>query len=144
MTENWFSKEEYATLRKEVESCMAELGTLEKACVGGVAAIFAWVAKESDGVNSIIALAWLTPSIIALYGLLKAKVIGTRLKVLGGYLREIEVAQIPPDTTPKGWQEYFERKSPGERTQVAREAWLGFLVLTVIASAIGFIHAMPG
>ena len=142
MTDTWFAKDEYATLRKEVESCMTELGTLEKACVGGVAAIFAWVAKEPRGPNHLLAMAWLIPSVIAVYGALKARAIESHLTVLGGYLRKIEISQIPPDSKSdskvEGWQEYFRVNSPGKRTQLAKEAWIGFTILTVLVSVIGF------
>ena len=142
MAENWFNKDEYATLRKEVENCMTELGTLEKTVVGGVAAIFAWVAKDGGDHNQIAALAWLVPSVIALYGGLKAKATEAHLKVLGDYLRKIEVAQLSTDSKVEGWQEYFEKNSPGKRTQLAKEAWLGFIGLTVLASVIGFAHSI--
>ena len=142
MADSWFNKDEYATLRKEVENCMTELGTLEKTVVGGVAAIFAWVAKDGGGHNEIAALAWLVPTVIALYGGLKAKAIASHLEVLGGYLREIEVAQLPNDSKVIGWQAYFAKNSPGKRTRLAKEAWIGFIGLTVLASAVGFAQSL--
>jgi hypothetical protein len=138
----WFQKEEYTTLRKEVESCMSELGTLEKACVGGVAAIFAWVAKDSGSYDGFAKLAWLVPSVIPLYGSLKAKAIATHLDILGGYLRKIELAQLPDDSKVEGWQKYFEGTSPGERTRAAKNAWLGFTILTILGSVVGFAKAI--
>jgi hypothetical protein len=138
MPDAWFQKDEYATLRKEVESCMTELATLEKVVVGGVAAIFAWVAKDGAHAGHLAAVAWLVPTVVALYGGLKAKAIESHLNVLGGYLRKIEIAQLPPDAKMEGWQDYFDKNSLGKRTQVTREAWLGLLVLTAITSAIGF------
>lgn len=142
MSDNWFEKEEYATLRKEVESCMAELSSLEKTVVGSVATIFAWVAKDGANAGHLAGLAWLVPTVIALYGGLKAKAIASHLKVLGGYLREIESAQLPQSSKVQGWHRYFEEKSPGERTHVTKEAWGGFFILTVITSFIGFAKSI--
>jgi len=142
MADAWFQKDEYAALRKEVESCMAELATLEKVVVGGVAAIFAWVAKDGIHAGHLAAVAWLVPTVVALYGGLKAKAIESHLAVLGGYLRKIEIAQLPPDSKVEGWQAYFEKNSPGKRTQVTREAWVGLLVLTSLTSAIGFAKSI--
>ena len=142
MVDAWFQRDEYATLRKEVESCMSELGTLEKTVVGGIAAIFAWVAKDDSNAGVLAAIAWLIPSVIALYGGLKAKAIESHLKILSGYLRKIEEAQLPPDAKVEGWEKYFEHESPGKRTQVAKDAWIGLLVLTVITSAIGFARTI--
>ena len=88
MKDEWFQKEEYASLRKEVESCMSDLGALEKAVVGGIAVIFAWVAKDGASAGVVALVAWLTPSVIALYGGLKAKAIASHLAVLSGYLRK--------------------------------------------------------
>jgi hypothetical protein len=134
MAENWFHKEEYATLRKEVENCMTELATLEKACVGGVAAISAWVAKDSGTYHGFAKLAWLVPSIIPIYGALKAKAIASHLNVLGDYLRKIEEANLTSESKVEGWQKYFEAHSPGERTRIATGAWLVFTLLTVLGS----------
>ena len=45
MGDPWLSKEEYIALQKEVQGGMAELARLERTCVLGVAAIFAWLVK---------------------------------------------------------------------------------------------------
>lgn len=142
MADAWFQKDEYATLRKEVESCMTELATLEKVVVGGVATIFAWVAKDGAQADHLTAVAWLVPTVVALYGSLKAKAIQSHLAVLGGYLRKIEIAQLPADSKVEGWQDYFEKNSSGKRTQVTKEAWVGLSVLTIITSVIGFAKSI--
>jgi len=144
MSDSWFPKEEYTTLRKEVEDCMRELATLEKVCVGGVAAIFAWVAKDSGSYQGFAKFAWLVPSLIPIYGMMKAKAIELHLKVLGGYLRQIEISQLPSDAKVEGWQKYFEDKSPGERTKTARGAWIAFTILTILGSLIGFVGSFIG
>lgn len=137
MAETWFQKDEYATLRKEVENCMSELGTLEKAVVGGVAALFAWAAKDGANAGHLAAVAWMVPTALALYGGLKAKAIGSHLEVLGDYLRKIEEAELPTDAKAKGWQKYFKENSPGERSKRTRQAWIGFFILTSVTSIIG-------
>ena len=142
MSEPWFQKEEYATLRREVESCMSELATLEKLCVGGVAAIFAWVAKDSGSYQNFAKFAWFMPSIITIYGMLKSRAIGSHLNVLGGYLRKIEVSQLPPDAEVEGWEKYFQASSPGKRKKVTEYAWIAFAALTVIGSLVGFAGAL--
>jgi hypothetical protein len=53
--------------------------------VGGVAVIFAWVAKDGSSAGHLAALAWLVPIVIAFYGGIKAKAIASHLDVLGGY-----------------------------------------------------------
>jgi hypothetical protein len=142
MSDAWFQKDEYATLRKEVESCMTELASLEKVVVGGVAAIFAWVAKDGAHSGYLAAVAWLVPTVVAPYGGLKEKAIESHLKILSGYLRKIEIAQLPPDSKVEGWEDYFEKNSLGKRTQVSKEAWGGLLVLTALTSAIGFANSI--
>ena len=144
MTDEWFQKEEYASLRKEVESCMSDLGALEKAVVGGIAVIFAWVAKDGASAGVIAAIAWLIPSVIALYGGLKAKAIASHLAVLSGYLRTIEDAQLPEGAKVEGWEKYSERTSPGKRTRLAKQTWIGLLVLTVITGVFGFATSICG
>jgi hypothetical protein len=142
MSDAWFEKAEYATLRKEVESCMSELGTLEKTVVGGVAAIFAWAAKDGSMSGQLAAVAWMVPSVIALYGGLKAKAIASHLEVLGSYLREIEKTQIQQNSKVQGWQKYFKENGSGKRTQITKEAWIGFFILTVITSVIGLAKSI--
>lgn len=138
MAETWFQRDEYATLRKEVEDCMAELGTLERAVVGGVAALFAWAAKDGSSVPHLAAIVWLGPTVLAVYGGLKARAIRAHLDVLGGYLRQIEEFQLARDAGPAGWQEYFRHNSPGARSKLAIWAWLGFIVLTFSTGLVGF------
>lgn len=84
--DSWFMKEEYLTLRKEVELNLEELSSLEKSCVGGVAAIFAWVATNSADLEGFGKFAWLVPILLPVFGALKAKAIGIHLGVLGKYL----------------------------------------------------------
>lgn len=141
MAEAWFQKEEYSTLRKEVENCMAELGTLEKAVVGGVAAIFAWVAKDGSSTGQLAFLTWIAPSVIAIYGGLKARAIASHLDLLGSYLRIIEKAQLPLDSKIQGWESYLEKNGVGKRSKVARGAWFAFILLTLLGSYIGIVHS---
>lgn len=43
MTNLEFMKEEYLTLRREIEASVSELATLERQCVLATAAIYTWL-----------------------------------------------------------------------------------------------------
>ena len=142
MADSWFQKEEYATLRKEVESNMTELATLEKVCVGGVAAIFAWIAKNSGDYHGFEKFVWMVPSILPIFGMLKAKAIGSHLTLLGQYLREVEIAHLPEGSSPGGWEAYFEKHGLGERTKQTRRRWVAIAVVTLLGSSVGLAEAL--
>ena len=101
-----FVKEEYLSLRKEIENCIAEMSSLERNCVIAAAVAFAWVATQS--MNSAVALiAWLLPSVIPGLGVLRALAIRSRLSTLSEYIKTIEKAQLPYDTPVIGWEHYL-------------------------------------
>lgn len=77
-------KEEYLTLRKEVEAQMTELGQLECNFVLAAAVIYAWLVN--DGVGTSIAKAgWYIPVLFALFGGLRSFSVGSHLFTLGRY-----------------------------------------------------------
>ncbi|PNG50360.1 MULTISPECIES: hypothetical protein [unclassified Variovorax] len=155
MAEPWLPKEEYIALRKEVEGCMAELALTERACVLGVVAIFAWLASAEYRFG-FGALVWITPFLVVAYGIWKSHAIYSHLKLLGGYLRLLEleaypmdsakIAEAPAKPTAKPsaeelqhgrWESYFERLGKGRRTRVTFIAWGVFALATILASGLG-------
>ena len=96
-------KEEYQTLRKEVETAMSELNTLESSALLAVAAIFAWlVTHKSDGV---IRLGWFIPAALVFFCILRAWSINRHLGWLGEYLKGHESAHIQPQL--RGWEHFL-------------------------------------
>ena len=142
MAEGWFGKEEYTTLRKEVESNMTELATLEKVCVGGVAAIFAWVVKSAHDYDGFEKLVWVIPILLPIFGTLKAKAIGVHLQILGEYLKRIELSQMPSGYPPGGWESFFEHHPLSERTIQTKRRWKALIWVTALVSLLGLTEAI--
>lgn len=135
MTEPTFQKEEYAALHNEATRCMAELALLERSCVVGAFAVFAWVAINAEVLVGFAGLVWLLPVTIAVYGSLKALAIRRHIAVLGGYLEELEGETTAPDRL----QKHFRRRW-GARRWPSAAAWVLFLGLTVVGSTLGFVQ----
>lgn len=142
MADSWFQKEEYLTLRKEVESNVAELANLEKLCVGGVAGIFAWVSKNSGDLNGFENFAWMVPSLLPVFGMLKANAIGVHLGILGDYLLKIERAQLTEGMNPEGWESYFQNNGTSERAKQAKLRWKALAWVTLSGSTVGLVQSL--
>ena len=136
ITEPTLQKEEYAALHNEATRCIAELALLERACVVGAIAVFAWVAINAEVLVGFAGLVWLLPVAIAVYGSLKALAIRRHLAVLGGCLQELEGQATG---VADGGQRHFGRRWRARRWPSAA-AWLFFLTLTVAGSTLGFVQ----
>jgi hypothetical protein len=134
MTEATLLKEEYAALHNEATRCMAELALLERSCVIGAAAVFAWVATHAEILVGYAGLVWMLPVAIAAYGSLKALAIRRHISVLGACLKELEG---PP--ADGRWQKHFGRRWAARRWPSVM-AWLLFTGMTVVGSTLGFVQ----
>jgi len=72
-----FLKEEYLTLRKEVELAMAELNVLETYCVYGTAAAFVWL--SSNPLDGALLFAWFIPLLLVAFGAARSWAIAKHL-----------------------------------------------------------------
>lgn len=131
----WLAQEEYLALRKEVEAHTKELATLEKACIVGVVAVFAWLSTLPEGVDPVLAaIAWLAPVLMPLYGALKSSALRSRLSLLSEHLEAIERLHLPGG---QGWHALLRTRRSRSASMRANGAWALFLALTVIASVTG-------
>jgi hypothetical protein len=135
-----FLKEEYLSLRKEVENVILELRQLERNCVIAVAVAFTWVATQKLG-HEIAQVAWLIPPIIPLYGAIRSNAIGKHLVVMSNYIKTIEKASIPDGDGIMGWEHYLEANSPGALNAASKQLWMALLLMSALVSAIGFWKA---
>lgn len=135
MADPWLPKEEYIALHQEVRGGLAELARLERICVLGVAAIFAWLVGGAGDYVGYQGLVWWVPIMVPAYGSLKAWAVHTRLTLLGNYLTKLEGSASPGE---ERWQTYLERTRPRARAVVTLAAWAFFLAVTIAGSALGF------
>src|SRR5262249_52087670 len=104
-------KEEYQTLRKEVEVAMAELNLLESACLAAVAGIFVWLAANRSQV--VFRLAWFLPSALVAFCILRVWSISRHLGWLGEYLQKYEELHLRPAVP--GWEHFLSEGANGGR-----------------------------
>lgn len=135
-----FLKEEYLTLRKEIEAAILELGQLERNCVIAVAVAFTWVATQTLK-HEIAQVAWLAPLLIPLYGAIRSRAIRKHLVVMANYIKTIEEVAIPDDVGVVGWEHYLEANNPGALSAASKQLWVALLLLSLLVSAIGFWKA---
>ena len=138
---NELCKEEYETLRKEVEAAMAELKELESRALLAVAAIFTWlVTQRSEG---LIRLGWLVPAALVLFFILRAIAINKHLGWLGEYLKQHEEKYMQPDML--GWEHFLSEPCSGSRAprrsfrgKTTMWFWAILFVTTFLGGCFGF------
>jgi hypothetical protein len=140
-----FHKEEYQTLRKEVETAMSELNTLESGALVAAATIFVWlITHELEGALKI---GWFIPGILVTFCIFRVMTINRHLGWLAKYLKHYEVVHIQPKLP--GWEHFL--AEPSSRTGQPRRGFRGkmtkffwaFLWLATIAAGISGCRSTP-
>lgn len=72
-------KEEYLSLRKEVENDLKELSNLERNFVIAAATAYAWIATTATPSVPLVRAAWLLPIALPIYGAARSFAIGQHL-----------------------------------------------------------------
>src|SRR5262245_19983482 len=98
-----FSREEYRTLRDEVLRKVDAAEKLAYYAAGAVGAVYAWMAANKVVSGSRL---WYVPVMFPLLGGLRAWVLGRQIKVIGGYLCELESDLGRDRKAPEGWEKY--------------------------------------
>lgn len=134
-------KEEYLSLRKEVENDLKELSDLERNCVIAAATAYAWIATTATPSVPLVRAAWLLPIALPIYGAARSFAIGQHLHFVGKYIKGIESKHFPAaiDKPQDGWQHYFEANGRSVTTKIRKQFWFWFLALTAICSGLGYM-----
>src|ERR1700680_880766 len=107
-------KEEYLSLRKEIETSLSEL---ERNSLLAIAAVYSWLVVHSGGADGhhyvFTSNAWAIPFLIAIFGAYRAYSINLHLGMIGRYLREVEMdSRRRGDLSENlGWEHYFDGAS---------------------------------
>ena len=105
-----FLKEEYLTLRKEVEAAVERLALMERYSLIAVAAIYTWVFSQAAHVQ-LPEIIWFIPSVLALFCALRSFTIGRHLGRLSGYIMKIEQEVACSNKYATGWEHYHSDKT---------------------------------
>lgn len=133
-------KEEYQTLRKEVETAMSELNTLESGALLAVAGIFTWLVTHK--LEGFIRLGWFIPFALVAFCILRAWAINRHLGWLGEYLMGHEEIHIQPHLL--GWEHFLSKPQNGLKSRrgfrgrITYIFWGALLIVTIGGGVIGY------
>jgi hypothetical protein len=138
-------KEEYISLRKEIEAMLLELSTLERSCVLAIAAVYAWLAAPIATHQSLSpfhsAVAWGAPFFLAFFGALRAYSINKHFGTVGEYISKIEDVTKKEDPTFEGWEHFFASDDRrGIQTRIRMWFWACLIAATLGIWAISWGH----
>jgi hypothetical protein len=133
-------KEEYLTLRKEIEEKLAELAFLERNCVIAIAVVYAWLTTEGRGKGGTSALdgfegfvAWGAPFLLSLFSAWRAYSINSHFGTVSDYVKTIESVTTQQDPTFVGWETFFASDyRRGLQTSIRTKFWGALCAITGI------------
>lgn len=133
-------KEEYLSLRKEIENYLAELASLERNCVIAVATAYTWIATTTTLQTSFARIAWWIPVLLPFFGGLRSLTIGKHLRVIGNYIRLIETKILSCSDHKQrwGWEHFFLKHGNTQTTCLRILFWVSFFVFSFGISSIGY------
>lgn len=129
-------KEEYSTLRKEMDTQMAELALIERNCILAVAAVYVWLVGGGAG-SSLAKAGWYIPVLFAVFGGLRSLSVGLHIFTVGKYIYLVESAYLTDPALPRGWEHFLAAPEQRRRirTGITVLFWLSFLGVTVSVAA---------
>ncbi len=131
MNSSDFHKEEYLTLRKEIESGMSELRQIEQYSILAAGAVYAWVATVEISLD-FEQIAWFIPLIFSVFGAIRSASIGTHLNLIGSYIREIESTYLHGSDGPDGWENFAGKVDSRFRAKGTMIFWASFILVTLL------------
>jgi hypothetical protein len=123
MDKSDFMKEEYLTLRKEVETAVAELSNVERQALFASAIIYSWLSTTKFS-SSVIWFAWFVPTIIVTFSGFRCYTIGQHLRRLSTYIKKIEAEMTSQNQYATGWEHFHSTETRNKlRTYVTLFFW---------------------
>jgi hypothetical protein len=103
-----FYLKEYDALRREIESTVQEIHTIERTTIIGVAAVYTWLALNLGKIPHIPALrwAWGIPFLFVFINWFKAISLHRAIFRIAAYISKIETKFCEEENLP-GWQHYI-------------------------------------
>jgi hypothetical protein len=152
MAEFDLMKEEYTTLRKEVETAMSELNSVETQCIYAVTAVIVWLLTSPLKLNGAFLFAWFIPPVLVLFGAARCWSISKHLGWLGEYLSRIEEVGRRVDSLCVGWEHFLaepdpcnpSRKRRGFRGKITISFWVILFLLSCLICGAGFVAQKSG
>jgi hypothetical protein len=107
---------QYDALRKEIESCVQEIRTLERYALLGTGIVWSWLAANPQ--LNIPYLFWYIPLLFSLLGWFRTTALAVSVRRLSQYIREVEEPYFCNEPG-MGWETYrFARVQPSIKLSV--------------------------
>lgn len=131
-----FQKEEYLSLRKEVENCILAISAIERNCLIAVSAIYVWLVTAPIK-GSLLFIGWGVPLFVIVFSGLRVASLGNHVVIVGEYLQKIEryYYENEPDL---GWETFF-RKKMRYQGKVRVMFWSSFAVMSFVIWILSMI-----
>lgn len=131
-------KEEYLSLRKEIEGSLSDLSTLENNSLLAIAAVYSWLASQGTLDHFFKLIAASSPVFIAVFGALRAYSVNKHLGLIGLYIKRVEAVTRSGDSDFSGWEHFFEKASRGDQTKVRIGFWFILAAATLLVLALSW------
>ena len=119
-----FLLEQYKSLRSEINNNIAEIRSLQRFAVVGVAAVWAWIA-----VNAAAAPRWaaFTPLVFVVLGVVYSRQVLREMGEQGTFIATVIEPSFCGDQSAAqtGWENWIRRVPPGDRVFRGRAAVAG-------------------
>jgi hypothetical protein len=129
-------KEEYISLRKEIENSLADLSGLEKNRLVAVAAVYVWLVSQTPPTGFDKSMGWGVPILLAMFGALRSYSLSQQLDIIGAYIREIEKLNKPGGEVAVGWETFFQKEGKRTQTKIRKGFWGVLSLFTLVVWVI--------
>ena len=124
---------QYEALRKEIESCIQEIRTLERYALIGTGFVWAWLASNPQ--LNIPNIFWWIPLVFSFFGWLRTMALVASVRRLAAYIRHVEEPYFC-DETVIGWETYkWVRVKPSIKLSVYT-FWIALSIISIAAPLI--------
>ncbi|HEY3415268.1 MAG TPA: hypothetical protein VGM23_00160 [Armatimonadota bacterium] len=132
MPTNDYHLEEYIQLMEDRINRIKEIRQLEVLVVGGLAAIYAWLA--SVHISSLVL--WFAPVLLPLFGLYRALMLKRSVGKLNAYIRKLEAVFNQDSPGLEGFESWRAVNPPSGVTRSSLVFWCILVLLTLIAPRV--------
>jgi hypothetical protein len=126
---------QYDALRKEIESCVHEIRTLERYTLIGTGFVWAWLASNQQ--LNVPSIFWWIPLLFSLLGWLRTLALATSVRRLAEYIRTVEESYLCNENVI-GWETY---KWSRVRPSIKLSVYTFWILLSAISIVVPLIIA---
>jgi len=128
MSTNEYHVEEYKQLMEDRISRVKEIRTMEVLAIGGVSAIYAWLAS----INNVPPILWYLPVLIPVFAFYRALMMRNSIAILNEYIRRLEDQFNKSKPELEGFESWRAKRQPSGVTRSTYIFWIALIVITLL------------